>query len=278
MSTCSHTREDRLLAKQGFDPEVRGGVEQLLERYRDTLQPFEQDLDDWLEQASDEDLESLESIRTEISQRTVDRRAEFQTVFSEGAQNGAEAGRAVAARRYNLSIAFNVVPEETLNVLDDWVDVAADNTLDTITENSARWLRGAHKEGLSVDEIAENVDELYEGRLEDHVARRAARTGVNSSARAGHHSAHKDAGGVVAERWVSELRENTREDHENAHGQVVAVGKSFEVGGVYMDHPGDPGAPAGQIANCLCRAEPLFEDELTEEQLTAIEGGARIYI
>lgn len=278
MSTCEHTREERLLAKQDFSPEVREALEWLLDRYQETLQPVEEDIDDWLASASDEDLQSLENIRSEIRSRTADHRAEFQTIFSEGSQKGAEAGRTVAARRYNLGIEFNVVPEDTLSVLDDWSETAADSTLDTITENSTRWLRGAHEEGLSIDEVADQVDELYEGRLEDHVAERAARTGVNSSARAGNHSAHKDADGVVAERWISELREDTREDHEEAHGQVVAVGESFRVGGVYLDYPGDPSAPAGQIANCVCRAEPLFEDDLTDEQIEAIEAGERIWI
>lgn len=45
---------------------------------------------------------------------------------------------------------------------------------------------------------------------------------------------------------------NTRDDHAAAHGQTVAVNESFQVGGSSMDHPGDQGAPAAQIVNCMC--------------------------
>ena len=270
-------RKRRLLTKQEFSPEEERAFAWLLEEYHGRLEPIEDDIRDFLSGASEADLQSLDTIRTEIERRIGGYTSDFEVVFREGGRRGAEAGRELAARQFGLDIAFDHVPARTLSEIDDWVEVAAGSTLETITEDATRWLRGAHEEGLSIDEITEQLMDLDE-HLEETVAHRAARTATNSTARAGHHSAHEDAPGVVAERWVSELRHNTREDHEDAHGQVVAVGQSFEVGGVYMAHPGDPGAPVGQLANCLCRAEPLFEDELTEAQLEAIEAGERIWM
>lgn len=279
ISKVHDLRKRRLLAKQEFGPEEEEAFAWLLDEYRDALGPVEDDIEAWVNGATDDDLTSLQSIRAELEERIGNYRADFETVFYEGGERGAQAGRAIAARRFSLGISFDVVPERTLDVIDDWVDTAADSTMETITEDATRWLRGAHEEGLSVDDIADHLnEELFEGRLEDYVAERAARTATVSTSRAGNHSAHEDADGVVAERWVSELRDNTRESHEEAHGQTVAVDQSFEVGGVYMDHPGDPSAPVGEIANCVCYPEPMFADDLTDDQLEAIEAGERIWI
>ena len=270
------TASRALLTKQEFSPEEERAFRWFLGEYRDQLGPIEDDIREFLRGASDTDLSSLDAIRTELEGRFGAYTSDFEVVFREGGEQGAAAGRELAARRFGLDIAFDTIPERTLEEIDDWVDVAAGSTLETITEDATRWLRGAHEEGLSIDEITEQLMELDE-HLEETVAHRAARTAVNSTSRAGHHSAHEDAPGVVAERWISELRDNTREDHEEAHGQTVGVDVRFEVGGVYMLHPGDPSAPVGQIANCLCQARPLFEDDLTEAELEAVESGERIW-
>ena len=265
-----------LLTKQEFSPEEERAFRWLLDEYRGQLGPIENDIRAFLNSATDADLQSLDTIRTELEARFGAYTSDFEVVFREGGERGALAGRQLASRRFGLDIDFDQVPQRTLEEIEDWVETAAGSTLETITEDSTRWIRGAHEEGLSIDEITDELMELDE-HLEETVAHRAARTATNSTARTGHHSAHEDAPGVVAERWVSELRDNTREDHEDAHGQTVAVDIRFEVGGVYMLHPGDPSAPVGQIANCLCQAFPLFEDDLTESELEAIEAGERIW-
>lgn len=274
-----HTRKRRLLCKQDFAPEEAQAFEWMLEEYRDALQPIEDDIEAWLAGADADGLRSLDEIRSDIRVLVDGRVDSFETVFREGGQRGAAAGRAIATRRFDLGVAFDVVPDRTLDVIDDWVGEAADSTLETITEDATRWLRGAHEEGLSIDDIADQLnDELFEGRLEDYVAERAARTGTISTSNAGSHSAFEDADSVVGEEWLTEIDGRERDDHADADGQVVAVGTSFEVGGVYLEHPGDPSAPVGQIANCRCVVLPKFADELTDEQLDAIEAGERIWI
>lgn len=268
----------RVLAKQDFSPEVERAYQWLLDQYRNQLDPIEADIEEYLAEASGDDLETLASIRSELESRFGAYTADFQEVFREGAERGAEAGRAVAARRLSLDIAFDQVPEETLSVLDDWSEVAADSTLETITEDSTRWLRGAHEEGLSIDDIRDQVQELYDDRLEDHVARRAARTATVSSSNTGNHSAHVSADGVIAERWLATGDDRTRDSHLAADGQVVAVDGSFEVGGVYAEYPGDPSLPVGELANCRCTVVGVFADDLTEDQIESIEAGERIWL
>ena len=269
----------RRLAKLSLGPEEERVFREWLQGYRAALQPVEQSINDWVSSATESDLESLDAIRAELDAHHGRYAGDFETLFQEMGREGLEAGRSVATRRFGLDIVFDQVPGRAIDAVDDWVETAAGSTFETITDDAAQWLRGAHEDGLSIDEITDVInDELHEGRLEDHVARRAARTGTVSTSRAGHHSAHEDAPGVVAERWISELRDNTREDHEEAHGQVVAVDQEFAVGAELLEHPGDPSASVGQIANCLCYAEPVFEDELTDGQLEALEAGERLWI
>lgn len=272
-------RKRRHITKNDLSPEERRAFESMLAQYRDALQPIESEIKGWVSGADPDDLTSLATIREQMNLLVDGRVGEFEAVFREGGREGAQAGRAVAARQHQLAVNFNIVPERTLAQLDDWVDTAASSTLETITEDATHWLRGAHEDGLSIPDIADQLnDELFEGRLEGYVAERAARTGTISTSNAGSHSAFEDADSVIGEEWLATNDARTREDHTDADGQVVPVDESFEVGGVYMSHPGDPGAAIGQIANCRCTIAPVFADDLTEEQLEAVLDGGRIWI
>jgi len=277
---CSphHHTKRRVFSKRDFSPEEERAFQFFLDEYRDRLGPVENDIEAWLNGATDGDLSSLQSIRSELEQRVGAYTADFDVLFREGGERGIEAGRQVAARRHNLDIAFDVVPQRTIDIVDEWAGVAAESTLETITEDSARWLRGAHEEGLGIDDIADQLnDELFDGRLEDYVAERAARTGTVATSNAGEHSAIEDSS-AVAEQWITSLDDRERADHGEADGQVVAVDNTFEVGGEFLQHPGDPTASVGQIVNCRCSLAALFEDDLTADQLAAIEAGERIYL
>ncbi len=277
---CQHCQRSkttrRVLTKQGFGPEEERAFRWWLDEYRDALGPVEDDIEAWLAGASEDDLASLESIRAEIESRVGNYANDFETVFREGSTRGAQAGRELTARRHQLDVSFDVVPERTLDVLDGWVEEAAGSTLETITEDSTRWLRGAHEEGLDIDDIADVInDELFEGRLEDHVAERAARTGTVATSNAGSHSAIEDSS-AIAEEWLTSLDGRERETHAEANGQIVAVEQTFLVGDAELAHPGDPTAPIGEIVNCRCTVVPRFSDDLHEDEVEALENGERL--
>ncbi len=274
--SCAMTPSN-VLTKQDFAPEVEQSFRWFLDNYRDALGPVEADIESFLDAASDGDLSSLDTLRSEISSRVGNYTSDFEAVFREGGERAAAAGRAITGRRFELDVAFDIVPDRTLEVIDEWVDTAAGSTLETITEDSARWLRGAHEEGLSIDDIADQInEELFAGRLEDHVAERAARTGTISTSNAGTHSAFEDADSVVGEEWLTEIDGRQRDSHEEANGQIVAVGTPFEVGGVLLDHPGDPTGPIEEIVQCRCTIVPVFADELDEDELEALQDGDRL--
>lgn len=280
---CDHCGLGRLskrdvLTKNEFTPAEERVFQTFLDDYVSALRPLEEDIEAFVAQASDSDLASLESIRSEIQARAGVYTADFDTVFRTNGEEGAAVGRQLAANRQSLDVDFEIVPQRTLDIINEWSSTAAESTLETITEDSARWLRGAHEDGLSIDDIAEQLnDELFEGRLEGYVAERASRTGVVATSNAGNHSAIQDSS-AIAEEWVASLDGRERPDHGEADGQIVPVDTAFQVGGVYMQHPGDPTAPVGQIANCRCTVVPVFADQLTDEELDAIESGERIKI
>lgn len=269
----------RVIGKQDMTSEEEELFAWFLRQYRDTLAGPEETIADLVE-SGQLDPSSLEALRAQIEPRIGDSRAEFELLFREGGREGAEVGRAVAARRLDVQVAFDAVPADTLEAIDEWAEAAASSTMETITEDAARWLRGAHEEGLDIDDIADVLnEELFEGRLEDHVARRAARTGTHGSAQQGRHSVHEEADGVVAEQWLTNIDGRERASHADAHQQVVGVGNTFELGnGVYLAFPGDPSAPIGEIIHCRCDAVGVFADQLTEDQLEAIEAGERITV
>lgn len=273
-------RKRRLLCKQEFGPEEERAYQSILSQYREELDPIEEDIADWLARQSDEDLSSLQSVRSSLESEIdlEERRGAFRTVFREGGEEGIRAGREIAARTQELGIDWDIVPERTIDRIDDWVDVAADSTLETITDDASHWLRGAHEEGLGIDDIAGRLNtELYDDRLEGYVAERAARTATVSTSNVGNHSALEDSS-AVAERWLAELDGRQRDSHEDAHGQVVVLDNTFEVGGSNLEHPGDPSAPLDELANCRCTVVGVWPDELTADQLERLENGERIYL
>lgn len=260
-------------------PEAERALQSLLNDYRDGLEPVEDEIRDFVANASDDELASLESIRGDLETRIGNYTNDFDVIFREGARDGATAGREIAARRHNLDVAFDVIPESTLEQLDEWAEVAAESTLETITEDSTRWLRSAHEEGLSIDEIAEELQsEYFPEHLEDYQAERAARTGTISSSNAGNHSAHIDADGVIGEQWIATDDDRTRDTHADVNGAVVAVGETFTVGSEELAHPGDPTGALEEIVNCRCTIVPVFADELTDDELETIMDGGQIAV
>lgn len=64
----------------------------------------------------------------------------------------------------------------------------------------------------------------------------------------------RGAGAWPYKRWYSRLDGNVRATHQEAHGQTVPMGATFEVGGNAMSMPGDTRAPMEEWLNCRCVA------------------------
>lgn len=87
--------------------------------------------------------------------------------------------------------------------------------------------------------------------------------------------------GAVAKEWIAAHDARTREEHAAADGQIVALGKPFDIGGYQLQMPGDPAAPAHLTINCRCTivgsdelpAQPVPEESSAERNLANMPEG-----
>ena len=87
-----------------------------------------------------------------------------------------------------------------------------------------------------------------------------ARTETIRASNAGSTQVYKDWG-VQKHEWLSTMDDRTRDDHAEANGLVVEIGKPFMVGGEELEFPGDPNGSPGNVINCRCTTIPVIEDE-----------------
>lgn len=115
--------------------------------------------------------------------------------------------------------------------------------------------------------VQNGVDrETLKGKIEDLTgwsearADTIARTEANGAYVRGDLAGARALGqqGPVEKVWVATRDARTRLSHANAHDQVQPFGSQFSVGGVSMDAPHDPSAPAGEVVNCRCYVEFLY--------------------
>lgn len=58
--------------------------------------------------------------------------------------------------------------------------------------------------------------------------------------------------GVATKVWLATDDRRTRASHAAAEGQEVGIDKPFNVGGSFVQFPGDPQGPVDEVANCRC--------------------------
>jgi len=281
-ATLSKTAERRLLAKQEWDlaPEAERALTEFTENWNDALDPLRDDLVAALE-AGEFDPSALDTLRVDVERTTRNYTSDLQEVYRVGTEQGAHAGRAIAARQHQLDVAFDVVPQDVLEEFAEWSDEIVDSeVIETITEDVTNYVRGAQEQGLSIDDIADGINEdVFDNRLQDHVATRNARTATISSSNAGKDSTYRDGEGVVGTEWLTGPRTSPnapRPSHANASGQIVGTETKFIVGSSTARYPGDPTLPVDEIVNCRCTSIPVFADQLTDDELSILESGGRI--
>lgn len=120
-------------------------------------------------------------------------------------------------------------------------------------------------EGWSIDQIAQNISDLYSGWTET----RATRIARTETIKAFNYGCQQQgiAEGMSNKRWISALDERTRQppesdyDHWSAHGETVPILDAFTATGEDLDFPGDPQGDPGNTINCRCTFVTLPEGE-----------------
>jgi hypothetical protein len=130
----------------------------------------------------------------------------------------------------------------------------------------------AIEDGMSIRDIAKEIQERTGSQYSRARATNVARTETTGAMSRGHISAmHEAYDGIddiePAKEWLSVLGTTTRDEHADADGQQVAVDADFTVGGEACSFPGDARLSAGNRCNCQCTivsafvGEGIYDDE-----------------
>ncbi|WP_019548622.1 phage minor head protein [Streptomyces sulphureus] len=144
-----------------------------------------------------------------------------------------------------------------------WYATMTEDLLNAVGDRLAEATRGELAAGL---DAGEDVDQLRD-RLRAAFTRdgaklgpgrevRIARTEASRAWNTATLAAARDASGPdkpLVKQWITRHDTQVRHAHADADGQIRHLGEPFTVGGVSMDAPGDPSAPARLVINCRCR-------------------------
>lgn len=149
-----------------------------------------------------------------------------------------------------LGVAFDVSDPKVVRFLEAQTQRFAAEVNDTTWQRLKASLTEGLEAGEGTDLLAKRVKDVMGDRIRSS-AETIARTETISAYSGGALQGYDQSGVVEAVEWLASLDERTRETHIAAHGQVVALGQDFEVGGARGPGPGLMGSAEEDI-NCRC--------------------------
>jgi len=145
---------------------------------------------------------------------------------------------------------------------EDWVrrvmgylGIALNDRLDAVTLTTknriASVLSAGIQEGASIQDMRARISSDVGGAVR---AERIARTEVISASNLGSIEGARATGLPLNKTWLATRDERTRDTHDEADGQTVAMDELFNVGGSSLDFPGDwsNNADVAEIIQCRC--------------------------
>lgn len=140
-------------------------------------------------------------------------------------------------------------------LLADWIGTRAFTRAASISTAS----RMAAQDALT-EAIAQGLGERETARLIQDAVDNLSRGRSLTIARTETHAATMNSGvaaakdlGATEKEWVPIEDDRTRQTHQDANGQTVALTEKFNIGGASLRFPGDPDAGApGETINCRC--------------------------
>ena len=184
--------------------------------------------------------------------------------FLNGLNTGAEHGQTLLNKKSVKEISDKVKRAFSL-----WIDNYGLELCKDINNTTKKKLRKALSESIVEGEDLRNqvnkLIEVADGLFDDDKKVRAtliARTESCSTMNAGSNELYR-AEGINYKEWISVQDDRTRDSHLLMDGTVIPITDKFEVPatsqseGAFMEYPGDPSAPAGQVVNCRCTCGPV---------------------
>ena len=130
---------------------------------------------------------------------------------------------------------------------------------ETTRNDIQRILETAIRDGLSVEDVAQQIRGMVDGSGMTYDLRRArmvARTEGTDMLNAGHvrgiQQIEEETGVPMTKEWVSVLGSTTRASHAIMDGTVVLADGMFDLEGVEVPHPGHFSLPARNRIHCQC--------------------------
>jgi HK97 family phage portal protein len=184
--------------------------------------------------------------------------------FINGLTVGAEHGQSLIGKK-----AAKEISEETRRFFNMWVDSYGLELAKDINDTTKKKLRKVLSESIEQgDSLANQIKKLIaasDGMFDEDKKWRAelvARTESCTTMNAGSTALYQSEG-IEMKEWISVQDDRTRDSHLIMDGVVVPITDKFEVPatsqseGAWMDYPGDPTAPAGEVCNCRCTTAPI---------------------
>ena len=184
--------------------------------------------------------------------------------FITGLTVGAEHGQSLLGKKGRKEIS-----EETRRYFNMWIDNYGLELAQDMNDTTKKKLRKVLSEAISEGDSLQNqikklvaaADEMF---AEDKKwrAELIARTESCTTMNAGSTALYQSEG-IELKEWISVQDDRTRDSHLIMDGVVVPIGEKFEVPatsqseGAWMEYPGDPTAPAGEVCNCRCTTAPV---------------------
>lgn len=145
------------------------------------------------------------------------------------------------------------------NAMRDWFAKTAGKKITGITRSTSRAISSEIEDalinGLGIEGVASRLSSLYSFSEERAIA--IAQTEVVAASNASSYYASlqfQPPGTTLLKTWLATRDARTRSSHRRANGQEVPMDQPFEVGGSFLNFPGDPslGAAASELTRCRC--------------------------
>lgn len=169
------------------------------------------------------------------------------------------AGLGIGAAETNSSIDFNLFEPNVLRAVEQRIGFFADKVNATTIALLKQKLDAGIQQGLSIDQIAQEIDGVF-NFSENFRSTRIAQTEIIGAANDGQIRAYLEAG-ISKKMWLTAGDEKVRDSHAEVEGQIVDATAMFTTGlGNQLHYPGDrsTGAPPEDIINCRCTTIPIL--------------------
>jgi hypothetical protein len=109
------------------------------------------------------------------------------------------------------------------------------------------------KEGLGIPDIARSIEQSVAAIFTNR-SKLIARTEMVKATNTAAMQSSATSDFMYEKKWLPASDQRTRPDHlAMLNSEWIPFDAKFSVGGVEMDRPGAPGAPASQVCNCRCK-------------------------